>query len=57
VLNPRYRPNGGFLTPEQWQGAMHAAGFIDVQIFPDIRRLRTEFPDFCVAAVSAGRPA
>src|SRR2546422_7547523 len=27
VLNPRYRPSAGFLTPEQWQGAMHAAGF------------------------------
>ena len=57
VLNPSYRPNGGFLTPEQWQGAMQAAGFADVQLFPDIRRLRTNFPDFCVAAVSARCPA
>ncbi|PYM91610.1 MAG: hypothetical protein DME04_18565 [Candidatus Rokuibacteriota bacterium] len=57
VLNPSYRPNGGFLTPEQWQGAMQAAGFADVQLFPDIRRLRTNFPDFCVAAVSACCPA
>ena len=57
VLNPRYRPNGGFLTPEQWQGAMQAAGFVDVRMFPDIRRLRADFPDFCVGAVSARRPA
>ena len=36
---------------------MQAAGFADVQLFPDIRRLRTNFPDFCVAAVSARCPA
>jgi SAM-dependent methyltransferase len=57
VLNPSYRPNGGFLTPEQWQGALQAAGFIDVGMYPDIRRLRADFPDFCVGAVSARRPA
>jgi SAM-dependent methyltransferase len=57
VLNPSYRPNGGFLTPEQWQGALEAAGFVDVRMYPDIRRLRADFPDFCVGAVSARRPA
>ena len=57
VLNPSYRPNGGFLTPEQWQGAMQAAGFADVRMYPDLRRLRADFPDFCVGAVSARRPA
>ena len=57
VLNSRYRPNGGFLTPEQWLDALQAAGFADVRMFPDIRRLRAEFPDFCVGAVGASRPA
>ena len=57
VLNPSYRPNGGFLTPEQWQGALQAAGFVDVSMYPDLRRLRADFPDFCVGAVSARRPA
>ena len=57
VLNPSYRPNGGFLTPEQWQGALQAAGFVDVRMYPDLRRLRADFPDFCVGAVSAHRPA
>jgi len=56
VLNPSYRPNGGFLTPEQWQGALQAAGFVDVRMYPDLRRLRADFPDFCVGAVSARRP-
>jgi len=57
VLNPSYRPNGGFLTPEQWQGALQAAGFVDVSMYPDLRRLRADFPDFCVGALSARRPA
>jgi SAM-dependent methyltransferase len=57
VLNPSYRPNGGFLTPEQWLGAMQAAGFVDVQMYPDLRRFRADFPDFCVGAVSARRTA
>jgi SAM-dependent methyltransferase len=57
VLHPPYRPNGGFLTPEQWQGAMEAAGFVDVGVLPDIAGLRARFPDFIVAAIGATRPA
>ena len=57
VLNASYRPNGGFLTPEQWLGAMRAAGLVDVTIVPDIAALRARFPDFNVGAVGATRPA
>jgi SAM-dependent methyltransferase len=57
VLHPVYRPNGGFLTPEQWRGAMQAAGFADVRALPDIEDLRADFPDFHVGAVCATRPA
>jgi SAM-dependent methyltransferase len=53
VLNPTYRPNGGFLTPEQWLDALRAAGFRDVAILPDIAALRDRFPDFNVGAVGA----
>jgi SAM-dependent methyltransferase len=56
VLHATYRPNGGFLTPEQWLGAMRGAGFADVAILPDIAALRDRFPDFNVGAVTAGRP-
>jgi len=56
VLHPTYRPNGGFLTPEQWRGAMEAAGLADVRMLPDIRSLRARFPDFQVGAVGATRP-
>jgi hypothetical protein len=56
-LHPSYRPNGGFLTPEQWTEALEAAGFRDVRLLPDIMRIREEFPGFCVAAIGATRPA
>jgi SAM-dependent methyltransferase len=56
-LHPDYRPNGGFLTVEQWSGALEAAGFRDVRVLPDIARIREVFPTFYVAAVGATAPA
>jgi SAM-dependent methyltransferase len=56
-LHAAYRPNGGFLTAEQWTGALEAAGFSDVRVLPDIMRIRKEFPGFYVAAIAATRPA
>jgi SAM-dependent methyltransferase len=55
-LDPVYRPNGGFLTPEQWTAALDAAGFRDVRVLPDIARIREHFPGFYVAAIGATRP-
>ena len=55
-LHPAYRPNGGFLTPEQWTSALEAAGFRDVRLLPDIGRIRETFPGFYVAAIGATRP-
>jgi SAM-dependent methyltransferase len=55
-LHPVYRPAGGFLTPEQWQAALEAAGFVDVRFLPDIARVRPLVPDFLVAAIAATRP-
>src|SRR2546428_4308382 len=57
VLNPSYRPNGGFLTPEQWRRAMDATGFVEIAVLPDIAAMRARFPDFNVGAVGATRPA
>jgi SAM-dependent methyltransferase len=56
-LHPGYRPNGGFLTPEQWTDALEAAGFRDVRLLPDVARIRKEFSGFHVAALGAVRPA
>jgi len=56
VLHPTYRPNGGFLAPEEWQGAMEAAGFVDIRMLPDIPNLRARYPHFQVGAIGAIRP-
>jgi SAM-dependent methyltransferase len=55
VLVPGWRPNGGFLTPEQWRAALEANGFAEVRVFPDIAALRDVIPQFIVAAISARR--
>jgi SAM-dependent methyltransferase len=53
VFDPGWRPNGGFLTPEQWTAALQANGFRDVRIVPDIAAIRDVYPSFVVAAVVA----
>lgn len=55
-LHAAYRPNGGFLTPEQWVLALQAGGFWNPRIFPDVTRIRDEWPGFYVAAIGASRP-
>ncbi|HXH81849.1 MAG TPA: methyltransferase domain-containing protein [Candidatus Tectomicrobia bacterium] len=55
-LHPDWRPNGGFLTPEQWTAALERAGFVDVRVLPDIARMRERFAGFYVAALGATWP-
>jgi len=55
-LHPAYRPNGGFLTPDQWKGAIEAARFADTRFVPDVMRIRRQVPDFFVSAIGAIRP-
>jgi SAM-dependent methyltransferase len=55
VLDPVWRPNGGFLTPEQWAAALTANGFRDVRFVPDVTAIRHVYPSFVVAAVVASR--
>ena len=54
-LHPVYRPNGGFLTPDQWKAAIESAGFVDTCYVPDVVRIRREAPDFFVSAIGAMR--
>ena len=56
-LHPVYRPNGGFLTPDQWKGAIESAGFLDTRFVPDVMRIRRQVPDFFVSAIGAIRPS
>ena len=53
VLVPDWRPNGGFLTPEQWRAALEANGFKDICFLPDIAKVRDVIPAFVVAGISA----
>jgi SAM-dependent methyltransferase len=53
LLHPAWRPNGGFLTPEQWSAALHANGFVDIEIYPDIPAIRDAYPAFVTAAITA----
>ena len=55
LLVPGWRPNGGFLTPEQWTAALEANGFKDIRIYPDIAAIRGAYPSFVVAAIVARR--
>ena len=54
-LVPPWRPNGGFLTPEQWTAALEANGFQDVQVYPDIAAIRDAYPSCVIGAISARR--
>ena len=56
-LHAVHRPNGGFLTPSQWQGALEAAGFVQARFVPDVVRIHRELDDFFAAAIGANRPA
>ena len=55
VRVPGWRPNGGFLSPEQWTAALHANGFDAVEVYPDIAAIRDHYPNFMVAAIVARR--
>jgi SAM-dependent methyltransferase len=55
VLAPGWRPNGGFLTPEQWTAALETNGFREIRIVPDVAAIRDVYPSFVVAAIVASR--
>jgi len=55
-LHLPWRPNGGFLTADQWTAAVEAAGFTNVRLLPDALELRKHFSNVYVAAVGATRP-
>jgi len=55
LLVPEWRPNGGFLTPEQWTAALEANGFWDVRIYPDIAAIRDAYPSCVIGALLARR--
>ena len=52
-LDPRWRPNHGFLTPEAWVCALAHAGFRDIESIPPPRPLMDSHPNFNVGAITA----
>jgi len=51
------RTDAGFLTAEQWQQALAAAGFSSIDLVPDAVRLRSIHPAFYAAAICGRRPS
>src|SRR5215510_2232630 len=49
--DPEIRPNPGFLTAEQWRRAFLRAGFDQVEVAPDIERIREIYPHFFTGAI------
>ena len=50
-LEPEFRPNPGFLTPEQWRSAFTRAAFANVRVAPDIESIRELYPHFFTGAI------
>jgi SAM-dependent methyltransferase len=50
------RPHHGFLAPEAWRRALAASGFADVEVVPDLERVRDVYPRFYAGAVCGRRP-
>jgi hypothetical protein len=54
--DPETRSTHGFLTAEEWLGAVARAGFATPAVVPDVIRLRALYPGFFAAAIQARRP-
>ena len=55
-LDPEWRPNGGFLTADQWAAGFRSVGLEPLGTLPNMHRVREHYPSFVVAAVGARRP-
>ena len=56
-LAPETRATPGFLTAEEWLGALARAGFTALEVVPDAVRLRAYYAGMWAAAVCGRRPA
>jgi SAM-dependent methyltransferase len=53
--DPECRPNPGFLTADHWRCAFTRAGFEQVEVMPDIDRIREIYPHFFTGAICGKR--
>src|SRR5438552_3296350 len=56
-LAPETRATPGFLTAEEWLGALARTGFTALEVVPDAVRLRAYYAGMWAAAVCGRRPA
>jgi len=56
ALDPETRATPGFLTTEEWLGALARAGFAAPEVVPDVVRLRVYYAGMWAAAVCGRRP-
>lgn len=54
--DPELRPTHGFLEPGAWQRALEAAGYAEVDVIPDVGRIRDYYPRFSAAVVVGRAP-
>jgi len=54
--DPELRPTHGFLEPRHWRVALAAAGYDEVDVLPDLERIRDYYPRFSAAVVLARAP-
>jgi SAM-dependent methyltransferase len=55
VLDPATRPSAGFLTADRWIAALRRAGFDEIDVVPDVFRLREYYPGLLAAAFCGRR--
>lgn len=51
TTDPEIRPRPGFLTPEHWRRAFAEAGFTNVEVVPEIEKIRDIYSHFFTAAI------
>ena len=56
ALDPVTRATAGFLTAEEWLGALARTGFTALEVVPDAVRLRAYHAGMWTAAVCGRRP-
>ncbi len=55
-IDPKTRPNPGFLTVAEWRKALRTAGFDRVEVVPDLEAITESFPLFFAGALCARKP-
>lgn len=56
TTDPEIRPRPGFLTPEDWRSAFARAGFTNIEVVPEIEKIRDIYSHFFTAAICGQKP-